>query len=37
VAQLLTFATRIGARAALGRDTTRERAQFGALRREIGS
>ena len=36
-AQLLTFATRIGARAALGRDASRERAQFGALRREIGS
>jgi N-acetylglucosaminyl-diphospho-decaprenol L-rhamnosyltransferase len=36
-AQLLTFATRIAARAALGRDTTRERAQFVVLRREIGS
>ena len=36
-AQLLTFATRIAARAALGRDASRERAQFGALRREIGS
>ena len=37
LAQLVTFATRIGARAALGRDATRERAQFAALRREIGS
>jgi N-acetylglucosaminyl-diphospho-decaprenol L-rhamnosyltransferase len=37
LAQLLTFATRIAARAALGRDTTRERAQFVVLRREIGS
>jgi len=37
LAQLLTFATRIGARAAIGRDASRERAQFGALRREIGS
>ena len=37
LAQLLTFATRIAARAALGRDTTRERAQLAALRREIGS
>ena len=36
-AQLLTFATRIAARAALRRDSARERAQFGALRREIGS
>jgi len=36
-AQLLTFATRIAARRALRRDATRERAQFGALRREIGS
>ncbi len=37
VAQLVTFATRIGARAALGRDASRERAQLAALRREIGS
>jgi N-acetylglucosaminyl-diphospho-decaprenol L-rhamnosyltransferase len=37
LAQLLTFATRIAARAALGRDASREREQFGALRREIGS
>jgi N-acetylglucosaminyl-diphospho-decaprenol L-rhamnosyltransferase len=37
LAQLLTFATRIGARAVVGRDASRERAQFGALRREIGS
>jgi hypothetical protein len=37
LAQLLTFATRIAARAALGRDATRERSQFAALRREIGS
>ena len=37
LAQLLTFATRAGARAALGRDSTRERAQLSALRREIGS
>jgi len=37
LAQLLTFASRIGARAALGRDAGRERAQFAALRREIGS
>ena len=37
LAQLVTFATRIGARAALGRSTSRERKQFGALRREIGS
>ena len=37
LAQLLTFATRIGARAVLGRDATRQRAQFSALRREIGS
>ena len=37
LAQLLTFATRIGARAALGRDAARERAQLAALRREIGS
>jgi GT2 family glycosyltransferase len=36
-AQLLTFATRIAARRALRRDSTRERAQLGALRREIGS
>lgn len=36
-AQLLTFATRIAARAALRRDASRERAQFAALRREIGS
>jgi N-acetylglucosaminyl-diphospho-decaprenol L-rhamnosyltransferase len=36
-AQLLTFATRIAARTALGRDAARERAQLGALRREIGS
>jgi N-acetylglucosaminyl-diphospho-decaprenol L-rhamnosyltransferase len=36
-AQLLTFATRIAARAALGRDASRERAQLAALRREIGS
>jgi GT2 family glycosyltransferase len=36
-AQLLTFATRIAARRALRRDATRELAQFGALRREIGS
>jgi GT2 family glycosyltransferase len=37
LAQLLTFATRIAARAALRRDATRERAQLAALRREIGS
>ena len=37
LAQLLTFATRIGARAALGRDASRERAQLAALRGEIGS
>ena len=37
VAQLVTFATRIGARAALRRDASRERAQLAALRREIGS
>ena len=30
-AQALTFATRIAARAALGRDSARERAQLGAL------
>jgi hypothetical protein len=36
-AQLVTFATRAAARAALGRDASRELAQFGALRREIGS
>jgi GT2 family glycosyltransferase len=36
-AQLATFATRIAARAALGRDAARERAQLAALRREIGS
>ncbi len=36
-AQLVTFATRIAARAALGRDATRERAQLAALRGEIGS
>ncbi len=36
-AQLLTFATRIAARAALRRDSARERAQLAALRREIGS
>ena len=36
-AQMLTFATRIAARAALGRDASRERAQLAALRREIGS
>jgi len=36
-AQLATFATRIAARAALRRDASRERAQLGALRREIGS
>jgi GT2 family glycosyltransferase len=37
LAQLVTFATRIAARAALGRDASRERAQLAALRREIGS
>jgi len=40
LAQALTFATRIGARAALRRDATRERAQLAALRaarREPGS
>jgi len=37
LAQLVTFATRIGARAALRRDASRERAQLAALRREIGS
>ena len=31
-AQALTFATRIGARAALRRDATRERGQLAALR-----
>ena len=36
-AQLITFATRIGARTALRRDASRERAQLAALRREIGS
>jgi N-acetylglucosaminyl-diphospho-decaprenol L-rhamnosyltransferase len=36
-AQLVTFATRIAARAALRRDATRERSQLAALRREIGS
>jgi N-acetylglucosaminyl-diphospho-decaprenol L-rhamnosyltransferase len=36
-AQLLTFATRIAARAAVRRDSARERAQLAALRREIGS
>jgi N-acetylglucosaminyl-diphospho-decaprenol L-rhamnosyltransferase len=36
-AQLLTFATRIAARTALRRDSSRERAQLAALRREIGS
>ena len=36
-AQLVTFATRAAARAALGRGASRERAQFDALRREIGS
>ena len=33
----VTFATRIAARAALGRDASRERAQLAALRREIGN
>ena len=40
LAQALTFATRIAARAALGRDAARERAQLHALltaRRETGS
>ena len=37
LAQLVTFATRIAARAALRRDASRERAQLAALRREIGS
>jgi N-acetylglucosaminyl-diphospho-decaprenol L-rhamnosyltransferase len=37
LAQLLTFATRVAARALLGRDAGRERAQLAALRREIGS
>ena len=37
LAQLVTFATRAAARAALGRDARREKAQFAALRREIGS
>jgi hypothetical protein len=37
LAQLVTFATRAAARAALGRDAGREKAQFAALRREIGS
>jgi GT2 family glycosyltransferase len=40
VAQALTFASRIAARAALRRDATRERAQLAALRavrREVGS
>ncbi|HKG65962.1 MAG TPA: glycosyltransferase family 2 protein [Solirubrobacteraceae bacterium] len=36
-AQLVTFATRIAARAALRRDASRELAQLAALRREIGS
>ena len=36
-AQLITFATRIGARTALRRDASRERAQLAALRGEIGS
>jgi hypothetical protein len=39
-AQALTFATRIAARVALGRDRSRERAQLAALaraRRESGS
>jgi hypothetical protein len=36
-AQLVTFATRVAARAALRRDSARERAQLAALRREIGS
>ena len=37
LAQLLTFATRIAARVALGRDASRERAQMAALRGTIGS
>ena len=36
-AQLVTFATRIAARAALRQDATRERSQLAALRRAIGS